>query len=239
MRWGEGLFETMRAEKGRIALLQRHLARLHESAHALGLAPMPAAGEIERAVGAVLAAAPPGPGRVRLSATPRPTLLVEWVPEEPLPPGPPALRAISLAGAWSPGDAFARHKSLSYGRLRAAARRAEAAGADHALLLDDAGRLGEAAVASVVVAAGGALATAPADGLLPGIARAVVMEGVPVRERALAEDDWRAADELVVVNAVRGAAALVEVDGTPVGDGRPGPAAARLHAILREALGAG
>ena len=57
-------------------------------------------------------------------------------------------------------------------------------------------------------------------------------------QEALAEDAWRGAREIVLTNAVAGALAVVEVDGAPVGDGRPGPLAHDLHRILRAALGA-
>ncbi|CAN0514070.1 unnamed protein product, partial [Phaeothamnion confervicola] len=70
VRWGEGLFETMRAEGGRVALLERHLDRLTRSAQALGLAPMPERAAMRAAVAAALAAGPVAPRRVRLSATP-------------------------------------------------------------------------------------------------------------------------------------------------------------------------
>ncbi len=40
VRWGEGLLETMRAEGGRVALLERHLERLMRSARELGLTRM-------------------------------------------------------------------------------------------------------------------------------------------------------------------------------------------------------
>jgi branched-chain amino acid aminotransferase len=232
VRWGEGLFETMRAEAGRVALLERHLARLRASADALGLAPMPDAGRMRAAVDEALAAFGPRRARVRLIATPRPTLLVEVAP---LDAGPATARARSLRGAWLPDDRLAEHKSLSYARHRLSQRRAEAAGADHALLLDARGRLGEAALASVFCAVGGDLVTAPATGLLPGVARAVVLEALGGRQRALDEDAWRAADEIVLTNAVRGAVAVVEVDGRPVGAGVPGPRAAGIAGALRAA----
>ena len=72
-----------------------------------------------------------------------------------------------------------------------AQRRAEAAGADHALLLDADGRLGEAALANVIVATGAGAFTAPARGLLAGVARAVAMEAGGVREQELPEAVWR------------------------------------------------
>ena len=239
VRWGEGLFETMRAENGRVALLERHLDRLAEAARALDLSPMPGREPARAAVAAALAALGAGPCRVRLTATPRPTLLVEAAPEETLGGSPPAVRAISVRGAWAPGNAGAEYKSLSYAGPRRAQRAAAAAGADHALMLDAAGRLGEAALCNAFCSVDGAVVTAPATGLLRGIARACVLESVPVRQEALSEDAWRAAREIVLTNAVAGAMAVVEVDGRPVGDGRPGPLAHDLHRILRDALGAG
>jgi branched-subunit amino acid aminotransferase/4-amino-4-deoxychorismate lyase len=37
------------------------------------------------------------------------------------------------------------------------------------------------------------------------------------------------------LNAVRGACPVVELDGRPVGDGKPGPAALRLREVLDSA----
>ena len=68
VRWGEGLFETMRAEGGRVALLDRHLDRLEASARTLGWAPdAGAAPAWSGAVAAVAEALAPGSGRVRLT----------------------------------------------------------------------------------------------------------------------------------------------------------------------------
>ena len=238
VRWGEGLLETMRAEGGRVRLLGLHLERLFASATTLGLAPMPGITRMRDAVGAALADAGPGPARVRLTATPAPTLLVEVTREEALAPHPQAVTAISDRGAWSPGLRIAEHKTLSYAGHRWSQRHAEEHDAGHALLLDADGRLGEAALASAFCVVDGALLTAPARGVLAGVARAVVLDVLDAHEEAPAEEAWRAAGEIVLTNAVRGAMAVVAVDGRPVGDGRPGPWAARIHDVLREALGA-
>jgi branched-chain amino acid aminotransferase len=232
-RWGEGLFETMRAERGRVALLERHLDRLLGSAAAMGLAPMPGREEMRAAVAAVLAGRPEGPARVRLTATPRPTLLVEATPAPPLAAEPPRARAVSVRGAWCPTAAIAEHKTLSIAGHRVAQRVAERAGAEHALLLDVEGRLGEAAIANVFCLAGGRAVTAPARGLLAGVARETVMGALRVEEAVLEEHEWRAAEEIVLTNAIRGAIAVVDVDGRPVGDGRPGALAGAIAATLR------
>ncbi len=237
VRWGEGLFETMRAEGGRVGLLEHHLDRVAASAEALGMAPMPSRERMRGAVAEALAASGARPARVRLTVTPRPTLLVEVSPEEPAPAEPAAVTAISVRGAWWPGNVIAEHKTLSYAGHRVAQRRAEAAGADHALLLDADGRLGEAALANVIVATGAGAFTAPARGLLAGVARAVAMEAGGVREQELPEAVWRGAREIVLTNAVTGALAVVAVDGAPVGDGNPGALARRIATGLRAAWG--
>jgi branched-chain amino acid aminotransferase len=237
VRWGEGLFETMRAEGGRVALLERHLGRLEASAGALGMAPMPSRARMRAAVAEALAASGAGSARVRLTASPRPTLLVEVVPEEPARPEPAAVTAVSVRGAWVPGNRLAEHKTLSFAGHRAAQREAEAAGADHALLLDARGRLGEAALANVLVATEAGPATPPPRGLLAGVAREIAIEAVGAREEALEEAAWRAAREIVLTSAVTGAVAVVAVDGAPVGDGRPGPLARVIAAALRAAWG--
>jgi branched-chain amino acid aminotransferase len=237
VRWGEGLFETMRAEGGRVALLERHLDRVAASAEALAMAPMPSRQAMRSAVAEALAASGADPARVRLTATPRPTLLVEAWPAEPLPAEPPAMSAISVRGAWLPGNRLAEHKTLSYAGHRAAQRRAEAAGADHALLLDADGRLGEAALANAIVALDDGAATAPARGLLAGVSREIAVAAVGAREEALPEEAWRGAREIVLTNAVRGAMAVVEVDGAPVGDGHVGALARSIASALRAAWG--
>ncbi len=236
VRWGEGLFETMRAEDGRVALLERHLDRLCRSAAELDLAPMPDRPAMNAAIAATLEAAAAGPHRLRLTATPGPTLLIDLAPEADLAGEVVAVSAATIRGAWSPGARIGEHKCLSYAAHRWSQRTAAQAGADHALLLDAGGRLGEAALASVFCAIGATVVTAPVRGLLPGVARELVVENMAVREEALEEAVWWSADEIVLTNAVAGAVAVVSVDGTRVGDGGVGPVARSIGDLLRTAL---
>jgi branched-chain amino acid aminotransferase len=240
VRWGEGLFETMRAEAGRVPLLARHLARMRASARALGLGEGPGAGA-ERDVAVAVAACGAPRQRVRLTWTGRPTLLVEAVPHTPADPWGAA--AVALPGTWWPEGEIAAHKTLSYAGPRLAARRARHRGASEALLLDARGRLGEASTGSVFCEVPGGLATPPLEGILPGVARAVVIEeaapraGIPVEVRHLEEPEWRSAREIVLTNALRGVVPVLALDGAPVGGGPPGPLARRLAAAWTEVTG--
>jgi len=233
VRAGDGLIETMRARRGRIVRRAAHLDRMEASAAALDL-PVPPRARWERELDALLAAAGDGDLRVRLCVSAAPTLWVEAVPVDPLPVPPVPLRAVALEGTWLPDDRLAEHKTASRARWEHALRRARAAGADTALMLDMHGRLGESPVASVLVHVDGAWATAPVRGLLPGVGRAAVMELVPVRERLLERDAWSAARELALVSALGGVRPVVGVDGRPVGTGAPGPAAAALAGAYRD-----
>lgn len=234
VRYGVGLFETMRCEDGRVPLLDRHLARLAGSVEALRLYPAPAPGLVRGAIVAVASALGPGSGRVRVTVTPHPTLLVEG---EPVALDPELrLTAVSIRGAWYPGRRIAEHKTLSFLGWHDAQRRAEEAGADTALLLDQRGRLGEASTANVFCVIGGALVTAPVDGILPGVTRGVVLELASVDEEALDEGAWRAADEMFVTSAVRGVVPVVACDGRPVGAGEAGTVTGAIRSAVAEAL---
>jgi len=234
LRFGEGLVETMRAERGVVVLLERHLSRMAASARALGLEGLPGADAVAAAVRSCVAAAAAPALRVRVTATGRPTLLVEATPEAPLTEQTgPGVAAATLRGAWHPGLALAEHKTLCRVGDRWAARRARAAGAERALLLDAQGRLGEADGANAFCVLDGEVVTAPVQGLLPGLTRAAVMGLVPAREAALPESGWRRAQEIFLTSAVSGVVPVVRVDGAPVGRGAPGPVTREVRAAHR------
>lgn len=217
VRYGEGLFETMRAHDGSIPVLERHLARLERSVAVLGLAPMPPIADVRAAALECAQRLGRGPGRVRVTVTPHPTLLVE---AEPIVLDPQAaLVAHAVRGAWLPGRTIAEHKTLSFLGWRDAQRRAEAAGADMALLCDAGGRLGEASTANVFAVVNGEILTPPIDGILPGVVRGLVCEIAAVREVHLPPDVWMGASELFVSSGVRGVVPVVAVDGQPIGTG--------------------
>ena len=242
VRWGDGLFETMRAESGSVPLLERHLARLGASITALGLAPAPSSNEVRAAVQDVLAVIDAGVHRVRVTVTSRPTLLVEATEH-----AGGTIAGVSVAGlrgTWFPGEEIREHKTLSYAGHRLAHRRAVAAGADHALLLDAEGRLGESDAANVFVVSAGTLATPPVDGILGGVTRDVLIEaagaeGIPVQVRPIAEPEWRTCDEMFLSNGLTGVTPVLAIDGTPVGGGSPGPITERLRQAFARGPGRG
>jgi 4-amino-4-deoxychorismate lyase len=130
-------------------------------------------------------------------------------------------------------------KTISYAVNMAAQRAARARGADDAVLVGLGGELLEAPTANLWWRTGHTLHTPSLDlGILAGITRAVLRElapglGLKVLEGVFTAEDLAAADEAFLSSSTREIMPVIEVDGVPVADARPGPAAADLQAALR------
>lgn len=231
-RAGDGLIETMRARDGAVRARTRHMARLAGSVAALGYAALDMA-LVERDLDRVLAAAGPGDLRVRTCVSPSGLRWTEAVPTSALSPAPRLVTAMTVPGGWVPSWWPAQHKTASRAHHAHSARLVRAAGMDTALLLDGAGRMGEALHASVFVVSDGETLTAPVRGILPGVGRALVRELMPeVVERAADREAWQRASEVFVVSALAGVGAVVAIDDAEVGGGTPGPVTRRAAGLF-------
>ena len=117
-----------------------------------------------------------------------------------------------------------------------AMRAARAANAHEALVLDSQGNIVEGATSNIFVVVGGCLITPPEEsGILPGITRARIIEiaaelGLPMEYRLLSPAMLAHAEEAFISSSIREILPVVNVDGVPVGSGRPGPMTRRLLA---------
>ncbi len=243
---GRAVFETLRVYGGRPFRLEAHLERLRRSAAAVAL-PEPDLEALARlGLDAVAAAGQPDavlrffwtPGREG-SGEPTGLALVST-----LPPGLEELRARGLRLAvmpWAPGQRLAATKSTSYAENMAAQDEARARGCDDALLVDEAGVVLEAPTANVWFREGRRLLTpALAQPILAGVTRAALWElagelGYEPKEGVFPLARLAAADEAFLSSSVREVMPAVALDGSPVGDGRPGEAARALQEALRSA----
>jgi D-alanine transaminase len=113
------------------------------------------------------------------------------------------------------------------------------AGAVETILFRD-GKLTEASASNVFIVKRGVIQSPPKSNLiLPGITYDVVSElaranNLPIEFRDVAEAEVRAADEIWVTSSSKEVLAIVELDGKPVGDGRPGPVFRRMHQLYQE-----
>lgn len=243
---GDGLFETIRVTGGRALHLDRHFARLQASAAVLEL-PVPYPDEaLAGAVTALIAARGVAEGVARLTLTrgpgargvlppadSHPTVLITLAPAG-LPAGP--VDAVIAQGTRrNEHSPLSRLKTLNY--LDAILARQEAArrGTGEALLLNTAGRLAEASVANLFIVRDGRLLTPPvAEGALPGLRRALILERHRAEERPITPDDLPAAEEAFLSNSL-GLRPLLAVDGRPIGTGALGPL---TNALMHEPDGA-
>ena len=114
----------------------------------------------------------------------------------------------------------------------------EAGGSETILFRD--GKLTEASASNVFVVKRGVVSAPPKSNLiLPGITYDVVVElaranGIPLELREVSEDEVRGADELWVTSSSKEVFPIVELDRRPIGEGKPGPAFQRMHALYQE-----
>ncbi|PWC43191.1 aminotransferase class IV [Azospirillum sp. TSO22-1] len=240
---GDGLFETLRVSGGRPLRLDRHLARLRAGAEILGLAvPLDDAGlaaamerllerrGLSEASLRLTLTRGPGPRGLLPPAEPTPTLLITAAPRTP--PLPPARVVVARETRRNEHSPLSRIKSLS--TLDGVLARQEAArrGADDALLLNTAGRVAEASAANLFLWLDGALVTPPvAEGALPGVLRAAVLEAFPVAERPVTVEDLARTEEAFLTSSL-GVRPVVTVDGRTLGDGRPGARTTKIAAAV-------
>jgi len=132
-------------------------------------------------------------------------------------------------------------KSLSRQHFDLAVLQGKAAGTDVSLMLDLDGHVTEGPGFNVFAVKAGTMFSPP-EGILMGITRQTVFElaaehRLPVREAQLTAYDLYAADEVFLTSTAGGIMPLVEIDGRPIGDRRPGPVFQRVHDLywaLRE-----
>jgi 4-amino-4-deoxychorismate lyase len=251
---GRAAFETIRVYDGRPFRLNEHLKRLAGSAARLGLAEVDE-DQYRELVESALRAAQASEAMLRLYLTAGRQeggagVRLAMVSELPADLDELRARGLKLISAplglepdlravapWLLGGV----KSTSYAVNMAAQAEAERRGADDALFVASGGIVLEGPTTNVWWRVERALYTPALElGILAGVTRAVLVAeatrlGYDVREGAFPLEHMAAADEVFMSSSVREVMPAVELDGLPLGDGRPGPSAAELQKALRAA----
>jgi branched-chain amino acid aminotransferase len=241
---GDGLFETMRARRGRVFRLDRHLARLRRGAEQLHISLPAAPDALAAAVHDALRANSLQEAALRLTisrgvgvpglawdGTEAPVIVIaarpfSGYPERWYQHGASAIISTFIKNERSPLCGF---KTTSF--VEHVAARAEAAGrgADEALLLNTRGYLVEGSNTNLFAVIEGCLHTPDLrSGCIPGITREAVLElareaGLVVFEAPLMPAALPGADEAFLTNSLLDVAPLVRVEGRLIGGGAPGP----------------
>jgi branched-subunit amino acid aminotransferase/4-amino-4-deoxychorismate lyase len=228
--YGDGLFETMRFERERVHLRERHLRRLRSSAAMIEIEP-PNDDELRGALRLTIEANERDHGILRLTLTrgissgglagnpERPTLLVSQRPLLQTQNSPAAATLVALSTPLRAPETPIRLKSLSHLGYVLAAREVARRGADEGVMMTADGFVAEGSLSNIFMIRNGELWTAPLElGVLPGIARGRILElarelRIATREESFTIEALRGADECFFTNAARGVVPVSSLDG--------------------------
>ena len=254
--YGDGIFEGIRFYNGRVFRLEEHLARLWDSARSICLEIPMSMREMTEALletirqnnlreGYIRLVVTRGVGNLGLNPTQckRPSVIIitaqiALYPESVYKNG---LTVVTCATRrTSPASLNPAVKSLNYLNNVMARIEANLAGADEALMLNDAGYVAECTADNVFILKHGQIFTPPITaGALRGITRSVVFEiaaelGIKIHETNITRHDVFIADECFLTGTAAEVIPVIKADGRTIGDGKPGPISTRTIARFRE-----
>jgi len=251
--YGEGVYEVLRTYNRVPFLYDRHMHRLRQSAGRLMLdvpfddatllkwidETAAAAEDVREAYIRVMLTRGVGELNYDLGSTPTPTTVIIVKPFEPLP-----ARVFDEGIRISLVDLLRNHPKSVNPLIKAnnllnnvlAMQAALRTGAEEALMCNYRGELTECSQSNFFLVRGGAALTPKSEaGILEGVTRAFIFElgrelGIGVREETLLPKDLETADEMFITSTTRELTPVVNVDGRPVGSGKPGPVTQRILA---------
>ncbi len=228
-----GVFATWNGH--RVVCLSRHLDRLEDSARRAGFGLSLIRDLLRSQLRQMLGDSGYAEARVRISAAPGSDWLT--VGMEPY-SGPPAELQMSGVACSTVGHAARDNpeaKQTGWLRERSAFAAADPYAAYEQLLVDEQGRILEGVssnFAAVVGEANAGLLLTAGEGILPGIARSIMLEVaqevVTVKLRPPRVEEIDLFQEAFLTSASRGIVPVISVDGVTVGEGIPGPVTRRL-----------
>jgi len=254
--YGDGIFEGIRFYNGRVFRLEEHLERLWDSARSICLEIPTSMREMTEALLETIRQNELRDGYIRLLVTrgignlglnpaqcKRPTVIIiastiTLYAREIYQKG---LTVVTCATRrTNPGALNPAVKSLNYLNNVMARIEANLAGADEALMLNDAGNVAECTADNVFVVKRGQIFTPPiAAGALRGITRLVVFEiaaelGIKVTETDITRHDVFIADECFLTGTAAEIIPVIKADGRLIGNGKPGLISTRMVARFRQ-----
>jgi branched-chain amino acid aminotransferase len=254
--YGDGIYETLRAYRGVIFLLQKHLDRLQRSAAALFLT-LPLTRD---QIGAALLESirvnkvqdaylriqiSRGPGDIGLDPAlcPAPTVVIMTKPFKDY-PREHYERGVSVAIVRTrrnhPLALDPAIKSTNFLNNILAKIESLSAGAYEGILLNWKGYVAEGTISNIFMVKNGVLSTPHVrTGILEGVTRSLVLglarrRGIRTREVLLRPKDLDDADECFITNTTVEVMPVTLIDGRPVGDGCPGMITRELIQTYRE-----
>jgi D-alanine transaminase len=250
--FGDGIYEVLRVYDGRPFLLREHMARLRRSLAEIRIAADPE--RLEQRMLATLRESGVQSGLVYMQVTRGAAPRTHKFPQPPVAPNEliyvdaidvdpyGAYREIG-AKLLSIDDVRWRRCDIKSVNLLAnclAAQAAAEAGCLEALLVAADGTITEGSHTSIFAVQHGRILTTlwgrrscPAS---RGLGEAGLPRSIPIVEQSLKHADLPAIDEMFLTGTTSEVLPVTQVDGRPIGNGRPGPVTRRLVATYGEYL---
>jgi branched-chain amino acid aminotransferase len=244
---GVGAFETLRTYGGLPHALNEHLARLWDSAAAFAMKPCFTAAqarslieELRRRSGhddlRVNFVVTPGPNTSGVFGAGEPTWVL--IAREVHAPEPRLYEQGVTAVTFAASRNLPTLKTTNYLIGKTGMDLAERAGAHEAFYVSGEGYVTEGVTSNVLIVKGRRVMT-PVAGCLAGITKAGIRpiaeaQGLVWYECNLTRDDLYTADEVWITSAVRELMPVVEVDGHPIHDRKPGSWARGIRALYHQ-----
>ena len=254
--YGDGIFEGIRFYNGRVFRLEQHLERLWDSARSICLEIPMSMPEMTKAVietirqnhlrdGYIRLLVTRGVGNLGLNPThckyPSVIIIAATIALYQENVYRKGLTIVTCATRRSnPAALNPAVKSLNYLNNVMARIEANLAGADEALMLNDAGNVAECTADNVFIIKHGQIFTPPITaGALRGVTRGIVFEiaaelGIKVSESDFTRHDVFVADECFLTGTAAEIIPVVKADDRVIGSGKPGPITTRIIARFRE-----
>lgn len=253
--FADGVYEVVRIVDGRPFMFDAHVERLRAGLAALRIA-APAIDELPDITRRLLDSNDLDAGDATLyvqvsrgsaarkhAFPPAHTPATIFAAARPMAPHPPAFFERGVDAITVPDTRWSRCdiKSVSLLPNVLANQRAKESGAFEALFVRD-GALIEGSHANLFAVVDGQLRTYPAcNYILAGITRAVVLDiaktqGIPCREAPVFSEQVPDLAELFLSGTTTDVMPITRLDGSAIGDGRPGPITQLMLASLRERM---
>lgn len=253
--YGDGLFETMRSYSGHVFRLEHHLSRLFSALKILNLDIPFNPSQLKKAIYHTLKAnnlneayirlcVSRGEGPLGLNPTPcrTPKVIIITKNFEPYPAisYEEGLRAVVASTRQNTASPLSKIKSANFLNYILAKMEALSKGVDEGILLNNEGYVAETTTSNIFMIKDGILSTpSEGSGILPGITRQTILEisysmGIKVFERKISIDELFESQECFLTNTLMEVMPLVEIEGLPIGNGRPGPLTIKLRQSYQE-----
>lgn len=253
--YGFGLFETMRAYRGKVFLLEKHLGRISKSAKTIGLSINSI--ELKKAVAGTVEANHLSDARIRLTVSggpgqingdpascQSPTTLVLARDYKPVTYSKyeSGFEAVVASVRRNSLSLLSGLKSTSYLESLIARQEARTNLVDEAVCLNEKGTVAEGSMSNIFIVDRGNIKTPGLNsGILPGITRAYVFElaaklRIPCFEHDFRPDELYQADEAFFTNSLIEIMPLTRLNGKSIGRGTPGPVTSIIAESYRSAV---